>query len=207
MTLPLNRQILGSLLVMAALTGCRGQTTQDTPVVPIRNMYNQPRYDSQERSAFFQDGRTMRPQVAGTVSREDDPTLGVATGRAEDNAEWVLEIPRQVVQRNGGGAAFVARGQQRFNIYCAPCHGDTGSAEGPVAHRVAGLGFNAMVPPTFHDERLRGIPDGQLFATITHGIRNMPAYAQSIPTDDRWAIVSYVRALQLSEQGRPSRPE
>jgi mono/diheme cytochrome c family protein len=64
-----------------------------------------------------------------------------------------------------------------------------------------------MVPPTFHEDRLRAIPDGQLFATITHGIRNMPAYAQSIPTDDRWAIVSYVRALQLSEQGRPSRPE
>ena len=207
MTLPLKKQILASLLVLAALAGCRGQTTQDAPVVPIRNMYNQPRYDAQERSAFFQDGRTMRPQVAGTVSREDDANLGVATGRADDNAEWVLEIPRQVVQRNGGGAAFVARGQERFNIYCAPCHGDTGSAEGPVAHRVAGLGFNAMVPPTFHDARLRGIPDGQLFATITHGIRNMPAYAQSIPTDDRWAIVSYVRALQLSEQGRPTRPE
>lgn len=207
MTLPLNRQILVSLLVMAALMGCRGQATQDTPVVPIRNMYNQPRYDAQERSAFFQDGRTMRPQVEGTVSREDDPNLGVATGRADDNAEWVLEVPRQVVQRNGGGAAFVARGQERYTIYCAPCHGDTGSAEGPVANRVKRLNFNAMVPPTFHDERLRGIPDGQLFATISHGIRNMPAYAQSIPTDDRWAIVSYVRALQLSEQGRPSRPE
>ena len=109
------------------------------------------------------------------------------------------------MQRNGGGASFVARGQERYTIYCAPCHGDTGSAEGPVANRVARLNFNAMVPPTFHDERLRGIPDGQLFATISHGIRNMPAYAQSIPTDDRWAIVSYVRALQLSEQGRPSR--
>ncbi len=207
MTLPLSKHILVSLLVMAALMGCRGQTTQDTPVVPIRNMYNQPRYDAQERSAFFQDGRTMRPQVDGTVSREDDPNLGVATGRADDNAEWVLEVPRQVVQRNGGGASFVARGQERYTIYCAPCHGDTGSAEGPVANRVARLNFNAMVPPTFHDERLRGIPDGQLFATISHGIRNMPAYAQSIPTDDRWAIVSYVRALQLSEQGRPSRPE
>jgi hypothetical protein len=132
-TLPLSKHILVSLLVMAALMGCRGQTTQDTPVVPIRNMYNQPRYDAQERSAFFQDGRTMRPQVDGTVSREDDPNLGVATGRADDNAEWVLEVPRQVVQRNGGGASFVARGQERYTIYCAPCHGDTGSAEGPVA--------------------------------------------------------------------------
>lgn len=207
MTLPFNRQILATVLALAALTGCRGQVTQDAPVVPIRNMYNQPRYDSQEHSAFFQDGRTMRPQVEGTVSREDDPNLGVATGRADDNAEWVLEVPRQVVQRNGGGAAFVARGQDRYNIFCAPCHGEAGDAQGPVAHRVAGLGVNSMVPPTFHDDRLRTIPDGQVFATITHGIRNMPAYAQSIPTDDRWAIVTYVRALQLSEQGRPSRPE
>ena len=207
MTLPLNRQILASLLLMGALTGCRGQVTQDAPVVPIRNMYNQPRYDTQGRSAFFQDGRMMRPQVEGTVSREEDPNLGVATGRADNNAEWVLEVPRQVVQRNGGGPAFVERGQERYNIYCAPCHGDNGDAEGVVAHRAASLDSNALVPPTFHDERLRAIPDGQLFATITHGIRNMPAYAQSIPTDDRWAIVTYVRALQLSEQGRPSRPE
>ena len=100
-----------------------------------------------------------------------------------------------------------ALGRSLYAENCAPCHGEAGDAQGPVAHRVAGLGVNSMVPPTFHDDRLRTIPDGQVFATITHGIRNMPAYAQSIPTDDRWAIVTYVRALQLSEQGRPSRPE
>ena len=204
----MTRTALRTTLVLgvaiASLTGCRGGRTEDTPVVPIRNMYNQPRYDAQEHSSFFQDGRTMRPQVAGTVSREMDPSLPVATGRSDDNTEWVLQVPPPVVQRNGGGADFVARGQERYNIYCAPCHGENGDGQGPVAHRVETLGVGAMIPPTFHEERLRAIPDGQLFATISNGIRNMPAYSHNIPVDDRWAIVSYVRALQLSEQGRPA---
>ena len=201
MTLALT---LGATATLGGLGGCRGQVTEDTPVVPIRNMYNQPRYDTQERSEFFQDGRTMRPQVAGTISRETPPSLGEATGRSDDNTEWVLTVPPTVISRSGDPQDFVRRGQERFNIYCAPCHGEGGDGHGAVSRRVAQLGVGAMVPPTFHDDRLRRIPDGQLFATISNGIRNMPAYSQSIPVDDRWAIVSYVRALQLSEQGRPS---
>jgi mono/diheme cytochrome c family protein len=91
--------------------------------------------------------------------------------------------------------ATLARGQERFGIYCAPCHGLDGVGQGMVVKH--GL----IQPPTYHQDRLRHIPDGQLFATIENGIRNMPAYGPQIPTFDRWAIVSYVRALQISQQG------
>ena len=90
---------------------------------------------------------------------------------------------------------MIERGQDRYSIYCRPCHDDTGSGQGAVVTRAAWQ----PPPPSFHQERLRQMPDGQLFATISHGVRNMPSYGASIPVNDRWAIVSYVRALQLSQ--------
>jgi hypothetical protein len=185
------------------LGGCRGTTTEDPPIVPIRNMYNQPRYDPHEASVFFQDGRVMRPRVDGTVAREEPVHLPVSTGRTEDDTAWVAEVPPEVVERFGDKAAMVARGRDRYEIFCTPCHDYTGSGQGLVAQRAAALGAATLVPPTLHDDRLRGIPDGQLFATISNGIRNMPTYRQSIPVADRWAIVTYVRALQLSAHARP----
>lgn len=193
-----------ALLGASALAGCVGDTSKEPPIVPIRNMYNQPRYDSQSKAPFFADGRTMRPQVEGTVAYEADAEFSHATGRTDDNAGWVLEVPAPIVERSGGMAALVERGEQRYGIYCAPCHGDSGDGRGVVALRADALGASALLPPTLHDERLRHIPDGQLFATITNGIRNMPAYRQSVPQDDRWAIVSYVRALQLSQASLPA---
>lgn len=190
-------RLVTTLATLSILAGCRGQVSEDPPIVPIRNMYDQPRYDPQQESNFFQDGRTMRPPVEGAIAREMEPNEAFATGRTEDDSAWLLEVPTQIVERNGGGEAFVARGQNRFDIYCAPCHGIAGDAEGLVALRADELGFGALKPPTFHDDRIRHMPDGQLYATITHGIRNMPAYQHNIPQDDRWAIVTYVRALQI----------
>lgn len=190
---------------LASLVGCDweppvyGWETERTPVVPIRNMYDQPRYDTQERQPFFEDQRSMRPQVPGTVSREMDPDVEVATGRTADGAAWVLTVPNAVVVRAGGFEHLIARGRDRYNIYCAPCHSFAGDGNGVVARRAEELGAAALKPPTLHDERLRHIPDGQLFLTITNGVRSMPAYGHSIPTEDRWAIVSYVRALQLTQ--------
>jgi mono/diheme cytochrome c family protein len=109
---------------------------------------------------------------------------------------------------------LVARGQERFGIYCAPCHGLTGDGKGMVVCKrekpsdaCESRGFPPL--PSYEDARLRQMPDGQLFATITHGVRTMPAYAAQIPTMDRWAIVTYVRALQVSQiaEARPSQPE
>lgn len=183
------------LLSLCASAGCRGQTSADPPIVPLRNMFDQDRYDPQSESQFFTDGRTMRTPVAGTIPRERqlDPEIG--QGRLPDDSGYVLEVPSAVVAGMGGPAAMLDRGEDRFNIYCRPCHDGTGAGQGTVITR---SGWQPP-PPSFHQDRIRQMPDGQLFATITHGVRIMPAYGARIPIADRWAVVSYVRALQLSQ--------
>ncbi len=201
----MNRSLLILFLALSAasfVSGCRGEISEEPPVVPLRNMYHQARYDPHEESEFFEDGRTMRPQVEGTLSREMEVNETFTTGRTADNAQWILEVPSEIVDRNGGAEDFVARGQERYNIYCAPCHGVAGDSEGLVSDRAANLGFAALRPPSFHEDRIRSMPDGQLYATISNGIRNMPAYRHNIPQDDRWAIALYVRALQVSQASR-----
>lgn len=192
--------IIISLLAVVGAAGCsRGDKSTLEPVVPIRNMFDQPRYDPQQASVFFQDGRTMRPLVEGVVAREMEAELSLTTGRTEDNADWLLTTPDEIVREHGGREAMIERGHNRYDIYCAPCHGFSGDSGGMVAQRAASLGVKALTPPDLHDTRLKQIPDGQLYATITNGIRNMPAYRHNIPLADRWAIVSYVRALQQTE--------
>jgi len=225
-----------TLIALSGLTllGCRGQVSEEPPVVPIRNMYNQPRYDPQDDSQFFEDGRAMRPPVEGAIAVEMEANASVATGRTDDDSTWLLEVPSEVTARfhptrgkrstargrwesASWGAlnaqdqrvarrSMIERGHERFAIYCAPCHSDTGEGHGLVAQhaaRLAETGVSATAASlspavSLHDDRIKHMPDGQLYATITHGVRNMPAYDQSIPLDDRWAIVSYVRALQLA---------
>ena len=173
--------------------GCRGATTKENPIVGIRNMYDQPRYNSQSESPFFEDHRSMRPPVENTVSRELELDPQIAQGRLADDSGYVLALPRSVVETAGGMENVLTRGQQRFDIYCSACHDKTGSGRGMAVKR------GMMAPPTFHQDRIRHMPDGQLFATISNGIRNMPAYGIQVPIADRWAIVAYVRALQLSQ--------
>ncbi len=187
------------LLLVPGLLSCRGQTSKDAPLVGIRNMYDQPKYDIQEESSFFADHRAMRPLVEGVISREEDTDPGLAQGRLEDQSGYVLRIPPEIATRLGGPDAMVARGRARFGIYCTPCHDGTGSGNGLAKKRAVAGGATAFVPPTFHQKRLREIPDGQLFATISNGKNNMPPYAMQIPVTDRWAIVSYVRVLQLAQ--------
>ena len=192
---------LALALTATAAAGCRGETTGDPPMVPIRNMYVQPRYDMQSESAFFEDGRTMRPAIEGTVAREDETDPGIARGRLDDESGYVLTIPAPVIERAGGVKALAERGHGRYDIYCAPCHGLTGDGKGMIVKR--GL----LPPPSYHGDRLRHIPDGQLYATIQNGKGNMPPYAPLVPTDDRWAIVAYVRALQLSQASLTQEPK
>jgi cytochrome c5 len=175
--------------------GCRGQTSSDPPIVPLRNMFNQDRYNAQAESQLFKDGRTMRTPPEGTVPREReiDPELG--QGRLPDDSGYVEEVPSAIAQRFGGAQAMIERGLERYGIYCRPCHDGTGSGRGTVVQRA---GWTPP-PPSFHQDRIRQMPDGQLFATISHGVRTMPSYGANIPVNDRWAIVSYVRALQLSQ--------
>ncbi len=193
------RLLLITLTLGGLLASCIGGESAEPPVVGIRNMYNQPRYDTQERQPFFEDQRSMRPEIEGTVSRESAKFLQWETGRVAKGDDWVMETPKPLINAGGGAAAMIARGKERYDIYCAPCHSFSGDGKGMISRRAAALGASGLVAPSFHDDRLRQIPDGQLYATIKNGLRNMPSYAHNIPVQDRWAIVQYVRALQLSQ--------
>ncbi|HKP55501.1 MAG TPA: cytochrome c [Polyangiales bacterium] len=182
-------------LAWASLAGCRGETSKEPPIVPIRNMYHQQRYNPQARSAFFEDGRTMRKPVEHTFSREMIIDAEIANGEFPDGSGYVLTTPNNVIVALGGPDAAVHRGQERYNIYCRPCHDEAGTGKGTAVKR------GMAAPPSLHEERIRKAPDGQLFATISNGVRNMPAYSYSIPVHDRWAIVNYVRALEVSQVG------
>jgi hypothetical protein len=149
-------------------------------------MHNQPKYIPLRESEFFPDARSERPLVPGTVPRgtlrEDTPYF---TGMIGDNLVDTLPmaVSREVLKR----------GQERYNIFCAPCHSAVGDGEGEVARR----GY--LRPPSFHDERLRNAPLGHFYRVMTYGSGAMPDYAQQIEPADRWAIVAYIRALQLSQ--------
>lgn len=159
----------------------------------VFDMDDQSKYKPQEPNDLFADGRAMRPRIDGTVPREEivgDPEL--TTGRRADGS-FVDAFPVAVDRE------LLLRGQDRFNIYCAPCHGWDGFGQGVVARRADRLQEGTWVPPTsLHDKTVRERPVGHIYNTIRNGIRNMPAYGPQIPVRDRWAIVAYVKALQRS---------
>jgi len=192
------RVALWGVLLLALLladAGCRGQTSTDPPIAVLRDMFNQDRYNPQAESQLFGDGRTMRTPAPGTVPREREIDPEIGQGRLPDDSGYVAEVPQAIAQRLGGAPAMIERGLSRYDIYCRPCHDGTGAGRGTVITRSAWQ----PAPPSFHQDRIRQMPDGQLFATITHGVRTMPSYGAYIPVNDRWAIVSYVRPLQLSQ--------
>ena len=180
--------IAGFFLCVLILGGCRGRVT-DTPPIHINpNMDYQSSFKAQEANDFYEDGRAMRPPVPGTVARgmlRSD--VRFFTGRDSSGA-FIDQIPIPATRE------VYLRGQERFDIFCAVCHGKAGDGQGIVM--TGGYGF---APIGFHDDRLRGIQDGYLYDVITRGVRTMPAYAQQIPVADRWAIVAYIRALQRSQ--------
>jgi hypothetical protein len=201
------------LLSASSLAGCRGQTSADPPILLERNMYDSERYNPESYSQFFPDHLTMRSPVEGTIARdryEDDTEVG--EGLLADKSGYVLTIPPQFVQHQGGIEKVLARGRERYGIYCVPCHSPSGDGKGMVVCKrekstdpCESRGFPPL--PSYQDPRIRQMPDGQMFATITHGVRTMPAYGAQIPASDRWAIVSYVRALELSQMAQASQPE
>lgn len=151
-----------------------------------RDMRDQPRYEVYEASGFFPDGQSARPLVAGTVARghldEDEAFL---TGR--EGGQLVSAIPVEIDR------AVLLRGQERFNIFCAPCHAPTGDGEGMIVQR----GFRKAA--SMHADRLRNAPAGHFFDVISNGFGAMPNYRVQISPRDRWAIVAYVRVLQMSQ--------
>ena len=173
------------ILAGLALAGCfRDLPKNQTPPKLETNMFEQPRYEPQSESKFFADGASMRVPPEGTVARgflDEDPIY--YTGK-DDKGQPILKIPVPVT------AELMRRGQDRFDIYCAPCHSKIGDGQGMVVKR------GMLPPPPYWDPRLLAVPDGYVYDVITNGIRNMPPYKYQIPVSDRWAIVAYFRALQ-----------
>jgi len=168
---------LGRLLAASALLLTVAACRQD--------MHDQPKYRGLRGSEFFADGQSARPLVANTIARgqlKEDTLLHTGKDGANDTEVFPFPITEQVM----------ARGQERFNIYCSPCHGRTGTGDGMVVRR----GYRR--PPAFGDERVRTAAVGHFFDVMTNGFGAMPDYATEIPVDDRWAIAAYVKALQLS---------
>jgi mono/diheme cytochrome c family protein len=160
----------------------------------VGDMDWQAKFKSQRENTFFADGRSEREPPAGTVAmgdlREDDHLY-----RGKQNGNWSTIFPPQIEM----SAQTMKRGQERFGIYCSPCHGLGGNGDGMIAKRADVLSQGTWVPPTnLNQDYLRQTPVGTLFNSITNGIRNMPAYGAQISVEDRWAIILYMRALQRS---------
>ncbi|MEW6741665.1 MAG: cytochrome c [Planctomycetota bacterium] len=187
--------LLGALALVPLVMVARARVSKsDLPRIHlVPDMDSQPKFKAQAANPLFADGRAMRLPVEGTVARgelHDDEHLELG----KLNGVWAETFPVAVT------ADLMQRGRERFDIYCAPCHGLAGAGDGIVHQRSVALQEGTWVPPTsLHDDTVRIRPVGHLFNTITRGIRNMPAYGSQIALKDRWAIVAYVRALQRSQ--------
>jgi mono/diheme cytochrome c family protein len=170
-----RRGLLGAACLLGLATaGCR------------QDMHDQPRYKPYRESDFFGDRRSARPPVEGTVARgmlREDTHL--YTGKVDGALAETFPFPVT--------AELLQRGRERYGIYCTPCHGLAGNGDGMIVAR----GYRK--PSSFHVDRLRAERPGYFYDVITNGFGAMPDYAAQIPVEDRWAIVGYVRALQLSQ--------
>ena len=196
---------------LGMLSACRGEPSRLPPIHPNQNMDLQDKYKPQRISKIFDDHRAMRPQVEGTVGREllataygvTKPGLAEYDDRylREDDGYWrglnadgttVEQIPSQLKV----DLAFLERGQNRYNIYCTPCHGVAGHGNGPVKQR------GGLPVPTYHDQYKRALTAGHIYGVISNGSLSglMMGYKHQISVEDRWAIVAYVRALQVSQK-------
>jgi mono/diheme cytochrome c family protein len=221
--------LIGGLLILVSLhlvplafiARARVTTSTKPAVHMFLDMDKQAKYKAQADSVVFADGRAMRPPVAGTIAwgkdahAPDDDQLqtddhyfrGYRLEKNETTGEmdtiFFQGFPKRVVVDE----KLLARGQKQYNTFCFPCHGYVGQGDGPIHQRA--LKINAastgwVQPSNLTDPERSSRPEGHLFNTITHGIRNMAAYGNQIPVEDRWAIVAYLRALQLSQNAPAS---
>ena len=185
------------VVLLVSVMGFRGMPSTLPPIEVFPDMDHQAKYKPQAESKFFADGRADRPIPAGTVpfgrdANHADPAFLKAddvhyAGKNADGS-FVRGFPAELIVNE----AFIRRGQGRFEIYCAPCHGKLGDGQGITKS------YGMVATPTYHDDRLRTMPEGEIFNTITNGKNTMFPYADKLSPDDRWAVVAYVRALQRS---------
>ncbi len=203
MRLLISIALIGAALGAATvgIAGFRGGLSRKPPIEIFPDMNRQLKLRPQEAFGFFTNGVSSQLPPAGTIARSeliqtvDGPAYSfedkpVNTGRVTGTTNFVAVNPLPV------DAALLQRGRERFDIYCAPCHGRTGDGNGVTKK----LGLMPAVA-NLHDARIVTMADGEIFNTITHGKSTMAAYGPLIPTEDRWAIVAYLRALQLSWLG------
>ena len=191
------------VVLLISVMGFRGMKSSRPPIEVFPDMDHQAKYKPQAESQFFADGRADRPIPAGTVpfgrdtiEKRDkdgkpyfaDPAFLKAddfhyAGKNADGS-FARGFPIPVTE------ALVRRGQNRFQIYCAPCHGALGDGNGITKS------YGMLVTPSYHDDRIRSMPEGEIFNTITNGKNTMMSYADKLSPDERWAVIAYVRALQ-----------
>ena len=170
---------LSAMTAMLVLAGCR------------QDMHNEPKFIPQRGTTFYASGRSVRPQVENTIARSQiDEDSYFATGLQNGKEADGLPIPLT--------QATMERGQERFNIYCTPCHSRVGNGVGMIVQR----GYRPA--GDFHTDRLRNAPLGHFFAVMTNGYGAMPDYSAQLTPADRWAVAAYIRALQLSQDAKPS---
>lgn len=182
-----THRTIWSLAAAVLIVGCQGMPSEKPPIHPNPNMDWQERFNAQQPNPFFEDGRSDRLPVSGTVARGQLMTDTEYYHGVTDQGRYVDRIPVQLTRE------FVERGQQRYDIFCSMCHGGTGAGDGII------INYGYVRPPAFTEDRVVDMPDGELYSAIVNGVRTMPSYRHQIPVEDRWAIVAYIRALQKSQ--------
>jgi len=191
-----------AVLAVLLIAGKRGELSRNRPIQIFPDMKRQLKLRPQTANGFFANGLSSQLPPPGTIAQEKPVTVGgqvvysfedspLNTGRLPGTTNFVELSPVPV------SSALLARGQQRFTIYCAPCHGQTGEGNG-ITKKIGAM----AVVANLHDKVIVEQPDGAIFNTVSHGKNNMQGYAPQIPVEDRWAIIAYLRALQLSRLGQ-----
>lgn len=183
------KRIITLLLISIVMMSCRGQMSDKPPIHPQQNMAEQERFNAQQVNPFFEDNRSMRTPVEGTISRGNLRHDTALFEGLNENGDYVTHNPIDIDRE------FIERGRVVYDIYCQVCHGGTGDGQGIIM--TGGYGY--VPAPTFHRDASYDMPDGEFYSAIANGIRNMPAYNTQIKVEDRWAIVAYIRALQRSQ--------
>jgi len=186
------------VILTVSVLGFRGRTAQRPPIEVFPDMDHQAKYKPQAESKFFADGRADRPMPAGVVPR----------GRTEDaDPDFLRADDAKYLGKNPDGSfgrgfpvevteSLIRRGGDRYQIYCAPCHGANGDGNGITK------AYGMVATPTYHDARLRDMAEGEIYNTVANGKNTMLGYADKLSVTDRWAVVAYVRALQRAANGR-----
>lgn len=191
----MNKYLTIVLLFSLMIVGCsRNKTSEKPPVHLVLNMDNQPKVKQQTESRFFADGLAMREPIEGTVARgQFHPDSAFFYEGKDARGGWVSRIPMEQTPE------LLARGQQRFGIYCVPCHGQLADGNSMMVKR------KMPPPPSLHEQRLRDSLDGYFYSVVSDGKGNMPPYKYQISPEDRWAIITWLRELQRTQPVAPPR--